>query len=451
MSAEEHDSSSQDNREILTVSELTRSIKWTLENRLSILWVQGEISNFKHHSSGHMYFVLKDEGAQIQCVMWRTRNGGLFFTPQDGMKVLLQGQVTVYEKRGVYQLDVQQMQPAGIGELQLAFEQLKQRLRDEGLFELEHKRPLPRYPSRIGIVTSPTGAAVRDLTSILSRRFPPAELLLIPVRVQGDGAAHEIAAAIEDFNRYGNVDLLIVGRGGGSLEDLWAFNEEVVARAIYRSGIPVVAAVGHEVDVSIADFVADVRAPTPSAAAEMAVPDRDDLSRQLQHALFKAYRAVENQIETSRHHLRRLESSYGYRRPRDVITQYGQRLDDVCRTLFTSLAHTVSLQRETVDGLAKRLEGLDHRAILRRGYSLCFRSQDGTLVTRSEQLQLDDEIEVKFHQGAIRGSVDEVLSADGSAEGGRHRQSKSSRRRRRHSKKHPVASKQLDVFEPKPK
>ncbi len=439
-------SPSHDQREILSVSELTRTIKWTLESALPLMWVEGEISNFKHHTSGHMYFVLKDEAAQIQCVMWKTRNGGLFFTPQDGMKVLVQGQVTVYEKRGTYQLDVHQMQPAGVGELQLAFEQLKAKLRAEGLFDLGRKRPLPAFPTRIGLVTSPAGAAVRDLITVLQRRFPPVEIVLKPVRVQGEGAAAEIAAAIEDFNRYGEVDLLIVGRGGGSLEDLWAFNEEVVARAIFRSQIPVVSAVGHEVDFSIADFVADVRAPTPSAAAEVAVPDRFELERRIQAGIGRAYAALQGRIDGARSHLKRLESSYGYRRPRDIVFQYAQRVDELARALWTAASHRLALDRQAVEGLAKRLQGLNHEAILRRGYSLCYRRRDGALVSQAAKLDLDDEIEVQFHRGRILGTVEDVIPDVAAGETSRplRKVKKQGRKRRAAAGTSP---KQLDVFD----
>ncbi|MBI4546997.1 MAG: exodeoxyribonuclease VII large subunit, partial [Ignavibacteriae bacterium] len=239
---------------ILTVSELTRRIKSVLETGFLDVSVQGEISNCKLHSSGHLYFTLKDESSQLQAVMWRGRVMNLFFTPQDGMKVIARGNITVYEVRGIYQIDVLQLQPLGTGELQLAFERLKQKLAAEGLFAPEHKKPLPGYPARIGIVTSPTGAAIQDILSIISRRNPAVEVILYPVRVQGSGAAEEIATAIRDFDRYGEIDVMIVGRGGGSLEDLWAFNEEIVARAIYDSKIPIISAVGHEIDFTIADF-----------------------------------------------------------------------------------------------------------------------------------------------------------------------------------------------------
>src|SRR5271169_6490493 len=254
---------------IFSVTDLTRKIKGTLEEGFSGIAVQGELSNFKRHSSGHLYFTLKDEHTQIQCVMWRSRVPTLSVSPQDGMKMIARGNVTVYEVRGNYQLDVSSLQLLGAGELQIAFERLKQKLSTEGLFDQDHKKPLPQFPQRIGVVTSPTGAAIRDIINVVNRRFPSTELILYPVRVQGIGAAEEIASAIDDFNAFGEVGVILIGRGGGSLEDLWAFNEEIVARSIYRSSIPVVSAVGHEIDFTIADFVADLRAPTPSAAAEL--------------------------------------------------------------------------------------------------------------------------------------------------------------------------------------
>ncbi|HDL78351.1 MAG TPA: exodeoxyribonuclease VII large subunit, partial [Bacteroidetes bacterium] len=276
-------------KKIYTISEITRKIKRLLENAIPSIWLEGEISNFKRHSSGHIYFVLKDENSQISCVMWRGRNNGLYFTPQDGMKIQARGNVTVYEKRGNYQFEVLQMQPAGLGELQMALEQLKQSLKAEGLFDEQHKKKIPQYPEKIGIVTSPTGAAIRDLVSVVQRRFPSVQLILNPVRVQGAEAAGEIARAIDEFNAYGDVDVLIVGRGGGSLEDLWAFNEEVVARAIFRSKIPVISAVGHEIDFGISDFVADLRAPTPSAAAELVVRNREELLHTIQYLAQKMF------------------------------------------------------------------------------------------------------------------------------------------------------------------
>lgn len=248
-------------KNVLTVTELTKQIKLSLETSFSRIWVQGEISNFKQHTSGHLYFTLKDEGAQLSAVMWRSRVPYLTFPVEDGMKVIARGSITVYPPRGNYQIDIEQMQPVGLGELQVALERLKQKLAKEGLFDSAHKKPIPEFPECIGIITSETGAALQDIRSVLSRRHPSVGVILIPVHVQGVGAAEEIADAIGRMNRYGNVDVLIVGRGGGSLEDLWAFNEEIVARAIYASKIPIISAVGHEIDFSIADFVADLRVP----------------------------------------------------------------------------------------------------------------------------------------------------------------------------------------------
>jgi len=396
---------------IYSITELTRQIKFLLESHFPNVWVKGEISNFKLHSSGHMYFSLKDENAQLPCVMWRGRNNLLFFMPKDGMKVVAQGNVTVYEKRGYYQFEVLELQPAGIGELQLAFEQLKQRLKAEGLFEAEHKKPIPAYPERIGIVTSATGAAIRDLVTVVGRRFPSVQLILNPVRVQGDGAAEDIARAIDEFNEYGQVDVLIVGRGGGSLEDLWPFNEEVVARAIFRSKIPIISAVGHEVDFSISDFVADLRAPTPSAAAELVVRNRDELLSTLQAMVQKMYRLLKEKIRYYRDKVNYLESSYALRRPADVIKEYNQRLDELTRTMETALTHQIERERARITALTKHLENLNPLSIMKRGYSICYREEDGHIIIDAVQLQEEDKIRVQFAKGQIRGTVDEVQNS----------------------------------------
>ena len=396
---------------VYSITELTRQIKFLLESHFPNVWVKGEISNFKLHSSGHMYFSLKDENAQLPCVMWRGRNNLLFFMPKDGMKVVAQGNVTVYEKRGYYQFEVLELQPAGIGELQLAFEQLKQRLKAEGLFEAEHKKPIPAYPERIGIVTSATGAAIRDLVTVVGRRFPSVQLILNPVRVQGDGAAEDIARAIDEFNEYGQVDVLIVGRGGGSLEDLWPFNEEVVARAIFRSKIPIISAVGHEVDFSISDFVADLRAPTPSAAAELVVRNRDELLSTLQAMVQKMYRLLKEKIRYYRDKVNYLESSYALRRPADVIKEYNQRLDELTRTMETALTHQIERERARITALTKHLENLNPLSIMKRGYSICYREEDGHIIIDAVQLQKEDKIRVQFAKGQIRGTVDEVQSS----------------------------------------
>ena len=268
-------------KRILTVSQLASLVRDVLEENFDYVWVEGEVSNLSLPSSGHIYFTLKDAGAQLRCVMFRGAARALRFKPKDGMGVILRGRVTVFEPRGDCQLIAEYLEPRGVGALQLAFSQLKERLAGEGLFAEAHKKPLPRLPRRIGIVTSATGAAIHDILNVLNRRFANLEILIRPVRVQGEGAAAEIAEAIGDFNRYRDIDVMIIGRGGGSLEDLWAFNEETVARAIYASRIPVVSAVGHEVDFTIADFVADLRAPTPSAAAELVVRSKDEVESEL--------------------------------------------------------------------------------------------------------------------------------------------------------------------------
>ncbi len=395
-------------RKVYTISQIPREIKVVLETAFPTIWVEGEISNFKCHSSGHMYFVLKDENAQIPAVMWRNHNMRLFFPPQDGMKVLAQGNISVYEKRGYYQFEVIQMQPAGIGELQLAFEQLKQKLREEGLFAEELKKPIPPFPERIGIVTSPTGAAIRDLISVINRRFPGVQLILRPVRVQGEGAAEEIAAAIREFNEYGEIDLLIVGRGGGSLEDLWPFNEEVVARAIFKSKIPVISAVGHEVDFSISDFVADLRAPTPSAAAELAVRNRDELVEFIRARMQKIYRILRERIGYYKEKVTHLEGSYALRRPSDVIKQYQQRVDELMRSLEMQYSHRLSARLNLVDSLQKQLLALSPESILKRGYTLCFREEDGRLLKAAADAKPEDRLRVQFYRGQLKSKVEEV-------------------------------------------
>ncbi len=390
-----------------SVGKLTREIKTILEGALPGVLVEGEISNFTHHSSGHMYFSLKDESAQISCTMWRGNNLKLLFMPAAGMKVRVKARLSVYEKRGNYQLDVWQMQPAGIGTLQLAFEELKRKLQEEGLFADEHKQPLPVYPESIGIVTSPTGAAIRDLKSVLVRRWPAAKMILKPVRVQGEGAAKEIAQAIDEFNDYGKVDVLLVSRGGGSIEDLWPFNEEIVARAIFRSHIPVVSAVGHEIDFTISDFVADFRAPTPSAAAELVVPNRDEIAAQLQFFSETMRGVLLERCKYLQEKLRSIVRSYAFGQPIDQVRQASQRLDDLRRQLEQFPIHTLALYREKVDGLKKRLTLLEQSNVLKRGYSICH--SGNKLVTAAAQLNPEDKITVEFDRGRVEAEVEEVI------------------------------------------
>ncbi|RMF56332.1 MAG: exodeoxyribonuclease VII large subunit [Calditrichaeota bacterium] len=391
---------------ILTVSQLTRQIKELLESSFPRLWVEGEISNFKRHTSGHIYFTLKDENAQISCALWKFRAGRLLFQPQNGMQVIVEGDLQVYERGGNYQLIVQQMHPAGVGSLQMAFEQLKKKLLAEGLFDEAHKKPLPLFPERVGVITSPTGAAIRDIISVLKRRFPGIEIILYPVRVQGEGAAEEIAQAIADFNRYGKVDVLIVGRGGGSLEDLWAFNEEVVARAIFKSHIPIISAVGHEVDFSIADFVADRRAPTPSAAAELVVPNKSEIKGQLLYFAEKFVTLLNKRITNARTALENIRTSYGFRQPQDKVYQYLQQVDDLQRKIQMILTHQLQLKESRLETLKKQIQSMNPDAILERGYSICFK--DGVVVKDVAQIHLSDQVQVKLFKGGFSAQVQQI-------------------------------------------
>jgi exodeoxyribonuclease VII large subunit len=391
------------NIKTFTVSELTRRIKSVLETSFSNLSVEGEISNFKRHSSGHLYFTLKDEGAQVSAVMWRGRASNLFFTPQDGMKVVASGKITVYEPQGKYQIDVAQLQPRGIGELQLAFERLKQKLSDEGLFDAEHKKPLPEYPERIGIITSPTGAALQDILNIISRRFPAVEILLCPVKVQGEGAAKEIAEAIKDCNKLAKIDVMIIGRGGGSLEDLWAFNEEVVARAIYNSKIPIISAVGHEIDFTISDFVADLRAPTPSAAAELVVKHQSEIIEYLRNFCYNTEQEIRNIITSQKDQISSLLQSYSFNRPLDLLRRYSQQIDELNRQLHQSALHSFLFYRQEMNSLQKRIASVNPAAILERGYAIVYK--DSVVADRAKKLHTEDSIEIRFHDDNVPAKV----------------------------------------------
>jgi len=391
-----------------TVSELTRVIKQTLEDSFYSVWVQGEISNFTRHSSGHFYFSLKDEHAQISAVMWRGKNTGLYFTPQDGIKVLAKGRISVFEKRGVYQLDVDTLQPLGVGELQFAFEQLKARLSGEGLFDAKWKKTLPVFPDAIGIVTSPTGAAIRDLISVSKRRFPGVRLILRPVNVQGEGAAEEIARAIDEFNEFGGVDVLIVGRGGGSLEDLWAFNEEVTARAIFRSAIPVVSAVGHEIDFTIADFVADVRAPTPSSAAEIVVPNTADIWESIRQRIQHMVKITRDRFQYYDEKIGLLESSRAFQAPIELIKQYALQLDVLSARFNLSYQNRINRRVENIAQWEMRLHALNPENVLKRGYSITAKLPGNEIVYRSSQLKRGDRVTLRFGEGEAAGDISSV-------------------------------------------
>ncbi len=394
--------------EIYTVSEITKKIKDILEGSIPKIWVEGEISNYTLHSSGHRYFSLKDENSQIRCVFWRFRSNSLRFEPEDGMKVIALGNITVYQRGGQYQLDVILLHPAGIGKLELEFQRLKEKLTQEGLFDEEHKLPLPEFPETIGVVTSPTGAAIRDIIKIIHRRFPSVRIILNPVKVQGKGAAEEIAQAIEEFNQYKEVDLLIVGRGGGSLEDLWAFNEEIVARAIYNSKIPIISAVGHEIDFTIADFVADLRAPTPSSAAELAVKDRTVLLKEISSYSRKLLTIQSNLIKYSKQRVNALVESYGLRRPMDFVIQRSQRTDELLKTLIKSIKNSFEFRKKSLSLVLGKLNALSPLAVFERGFSLTRKLPELMVIKDASMLEVDDLVEVKFLKGKIESKVKKI-------------------------------------------
>jgi len=436
---------------ILTVSQLTAEIKSLLERNFEYLWVEGEISNLRLPSSGHLYFTLKDELAQIRGVMFRLQNRLLKFEPVDGLQVICYGRLSVYEPRGEYQIIVDYLEPKGVGALQLAFEQLKEKLSQEGLFDPAHKKPLPHLPQMIGIVTSPTGAAIRDILQIIDRRFANVHILLYPVRVQGAGAAQEIAQAIAELNRWPELEVIIVGRGGGSMEDLWAFNEEVVARAIFQSRVPIISAVGHEIDFTIADFVADLRAPTPSAAAELVVRDKAELVNSLinlRHRLGHAVRAIlEPRRERLQSFLHRLTDprkklsdqrlrldDFLFRLSQDfrqelsrrnerlrlkvdtlLLLNPGRRIEESCSRLQhlfrqLNLAQQTRLRffRQKAQACLEKLQTLNPLAILARGYSIARLLPQKEIIRQASILKVRDLVKVKVHRGEFIARVEKV-------------------------------------------
>jgi exodeoxyribonuclease VII large subunit len=352
----------QPSRRALTVSELTARIRDLLTKNFTELSVEGEISNCREAQSGHLYFTLKDEKAQIRCVWFKQDRRGLKFRVEDGLKVTLRGSISVYEQRGEYQIYVESMEPLGVGALQLAFVLLKKRLEAEGLFEAKHKKPLPLLPSRIGLITSPKGAAVRDVVRILRRRFHNVHLTVFPVRVQGDGSAEEIVKALKFFNQRKMVDVLIVARGGGSIEDLWAFNEEIVARAIYESEIPVISGVGHETDFTIADFVADVRASTPSAAAELVVQTRREFDKHIADLRQTLVEQIRYRILVLSRRVHELGARRGFRRPLDLLRQQRQRTDEMTSRLALGLRARLEQSRKRYTAAHLRIFRFDFRA-----------------------------------------------------------------------------------------
>ncbi|MBN2310915.1 MAG: exodeoxyribonuclease VII large subunit [Candidatus Hydrogenedentes bacterium] len=438
--------------EIWTVSQLTRRVKALLETQVSYVWVSGEISNWRVSPAGHAYFTLKDKDSQVDVVMFRGRLMKLQFGPDTGLEVIVHGLVTVYEKRGNYQIVCEEMHPKGVGALQLAFEKLKQKLQDEGLFDEEHKKPLPLLPRRIGVVTSPTGAAIRDILNVIERRFASVHVILYPARVQGEEAAEEIVEGIRVLDEWG-VDVMIVGRGGGSLEDLWPFNEELVVRAVYAAATPIISAVGHEIDFTLTDFAADVRAPTPSAAAEIVVQEREALLERIATLTRRMGAATARQVEQGRARLAMARSSFVFRRPEELVRQRRQlvdelrmrlentlvdmagsarrRLDTAVRSLallspavqiraaFERLgalrqrvrqvgAAVVERQRARLRPVIAQLNALSPLAVLARGYALAWKQPGGELVRDAADLAPDDRIRLKFGRGGATAAIETV-------------------------------------------
>ncbi len=402
------DVSSKQDKRIFTVGELTQNIRAVLERGFPEVWVEGEISNLTKHTSGHMYFSLKDKNAVLSCVMFRSANQALKFKVEGGMHVICFGRISVYDKRGQYQLYTEVMEPKGIGTLQMAFEQLKKKLQAEGLFDESRKKAIPYLPTRIGVVTSPTGAAIRDILNVVKRRFQNVEVILNPVKVQGEGAKEEIARAIEEFNEFNRtvtteerVNVLIVGRGGGSLEDLWAFNEEIVARAIFSSGVPIISAVGHEVDWTIADFVSDKRAATPSAAAELVIPRKEELLGRLEELTDRLDGAVVDKINFLEEELKALSESYILRQPVNLIEQYQQRIDEFMRNIELRAGHILDLKKAAFSTADGKLEMLSPFKVLSRGYSITTHIGTNKVLKDTKGLRKGDRIRTRLDKGSF--------------------------------------------------
>ena len=384
----------------ISVSELTKKISSALSDPVfQILAVEGEVSNFVHHTSGHMYFSLKDSHSRIKAVMFRSRNRLLRFLPKNGDTVIALGGVGVYEPNGEYQLYVEMLYPKGVGELHLAFEQLKAKLEQEGLFDQARKRPLPALPRRVGVITSASGAALKDIIRVLTRRYPGVRVLVIPALVQGEGAPESLVRALH-LAQGTDCDVLIIGRGGGSFEELAAFNDEQLARAIAQSTVPVVSAVGHETDFTIADFVADLRAPTPSAAAELVVPLQEELQRSIGSLSLRLLRALQRKISAERRFLNQLRSSAALQRPDYRVNQLRQRLDDLLTSLALHTSHKMELRRGQLGSLAGRLEALSPLKTLGRGYAICSDEQ-GRVVRSAQQVSTGDAVHVALYQGRL--------------------------------------------------
>jgi len=426
-----------DTRHIYTVSELTQNIKLVLENTFAQVWVEGEVSGIGRIQTGTTFLSLKDSNSLLKSVIFPSNLNAVKFEIKDGLKVICFGRISVYEKTGQYQLYIEKIEPKGIGSLQLALEQLKEKLEKEGLFAVEHKKPMPYLPSRIGVVTSLTGAAIKDILKVLDRRFKDVNIIINPVRVQGEGAKEDIAQAIQDFNRLNQqvgreaqIDVLIVGRGGGSIEDLWAFNEEIVARAIYNSRIPIISAVGHERDWTIADLVADLRAPTPSVAAELVIPKKEDLNSELDSFIGGLRKGLQDLVlslnETMDDLIHRLSLNVGHiwelnrnqcvsatkkltlLNPAALIPQYKTRILDLAKQIYVRMDHLFKLKNSQFTGLIERLSSLNPLNILARGYSVTFKMPEGKIIKEAKSIITGDIIKTRVYKGDILSKVTEV-------------------------------------------
>ncbi len=385
---------------ILSVSEITNSVKRTLERSFSGIKIVGEISNFKAHFSGHWYFTLKDANAQISCTMWKGNNSRVRFTPEDGMKIIVSGNITVYPPRGSYQIDVRSMKADGVGELQVAFERLKQRLSDEGLFDVENKKAITRLPKKIGIVTAIDSAAFRDMVSVAERRFPLVELVVASSKVQGDGAAENIARNIKTLDAQGDIDTIIIGRGGGSLEDLWAFNEEVVARTIYDANTPIISGVGHEIDFTIADFVADLRAPTPTASMELATPNKEDILNYITDFFDNSSTNVSSIITNFKDEIFGIINSYGFKSHDYIINNNMQTLDNYLFRIENGVNQKFQESKNKLTLLNNNIESYNVKKVLKRGYTLV--KQNNRIITRAKDYDYSKETKIKFYDKEIK-------------------------------------------------
>lgn len=396
---------------IYTISELNQQVRSLLESNFALIWVEGEISNFVCPSSGHWYFSLKDKNAQVRCAMFRGANSRLTFQPKNGIHVIVFARVSLYEGRGDFQLIVEKIEEIGFGRLQRAFEELKQKLSKEGLFDEKYKQPLPKFPQQIGVITSPTGAAIRDILSILKRRFPLAPIIIYPTLVQGNDAAPKIVRAIQAANERRECDVLIVARGGGSIEDLWPFNEEIVARAIFASTIPIVSGIGHEIDFTIADFVADHRAPTPSAAAEFVSPDQHEILQQLSKTKQRLSYAINKYQDHQQIILSNLSKRIKRCHPIQQLQDKTQNLDYLEQNLTAALYKLIETKQHKLQLLSRSLNAISPLATLQRGYAI-ITNQENTVIQKSNAVKIGEKIHAKLASGKLQCTVEQIYEND---------------------------------------